>query len=554
MELPTRARMPRRSVLHTLVLCGCIALIANAVATGFVGLDFGRHWDEWNLADGLATAVKDFSFLHRNYTYGGVYFAIGFLLLAPHALPFLPQILTEIAANPSRPLDLAQYPAIVSLQRELLSSIAEPGFLLMARGAFLVLGSLATLWVFAAFRTLYPARWLGALAAAGFVATSWEVAYQSRFAVPDAVMMQFAALTFLLIARAFARTDHAPAAGWLLAAAVAAGATFGCKMTGAFTVVPVLAAAVIHRAAGSGPRRLALAFAVVLVFGLAYFITTPGSVIDPIRYFATMAWEGESYANAPDDGIPVRWGLAFVWLFGVVPSAAVALAIPMSIATAAGIAALWRHHRPFLWCYAAFVVAYGTFLTTQNLLLVRHWLPLVPVLAIAFGAGIATFHDVARRRRLPWLVPACLAGIVACNTAWLWIAAGSIRHKDPAAFAARLVAHMAGEPQRVFWLSPDLVSRLASDPKSAVTCAADTSASVSNDDAVAFPASESGIAWPFNRPWFYELIIGSYEVDFSYYPVWIGQNRGDTIVVVTADRARKRRLRLDGYRRCRAGQ
>src|SRR5262245_19065100 len=118
-------------------------------------------------------------------------------------------------------------------------------------------------------------------------------------------MLQFASLTFLLIAQALARGDPAGAVGWLLAAAVAAGATFGCKMTGAFMIVPVVTAALVHRAVGTGVRRLALALAVVLVFGLAYFITTPGSLLDPIRYFATAAWEGASYADAPDEGIPV---------------------------------------------------------------------------------------------------------------------------------------------------------------------------------------------------------------------------------------------------------
>jgi hypothetical protein len=302
-----------------------------------------------------------------------------------------------------------------------------------------------------------------------------------------------------------------------------------------------------------------LARAVILVFGLAYFLTTPGSLLDPIRYFGTIAWEGRSYQNAPGEpdflhGALVRCWLVLVWLFGVVPSPAVALAIPMSLATAVGIAALWRDHRSFFWCGAALVLVHGSFLISNRLLLIRHWLIYVPLLAIAFGAGILTCHDFARRRQLPWLVPVCVAGVFAYNVAWLWIAAYSIRHSDPAAFATRLIDYMAGQPTRSFWLSPRIVAIYDSEPAKRVVCAQVSAggASVSNQDAVVFPAREnSGFVWVVNRPWFYELTISSDEINYDYYPGWVGHNGDHRIVVVTADRARKRNMSLEGYRHCR---
>jgi 4-amino-4-deoxy-L-arabinose transferase-like glycosyltransferase len=536
-------------------LSACIALVANAVATGWLGLDFGDHWDEWVLFDGLANAVKELSVLPRNYIYGGVYFGIGFLLLAPYSLALAPEILTEITADPTRPLALDQYPGVLALQRRLLSLIGDPSFLLTARGAFLVLGSLGTLWVFAALRRLYRGQWLGALAAAAFMATSWEVAYHSRFVTPDAVMVQFAALTFLLIIQALRQREGSQVIGWLLAAAVAAGVTFGCKMPGVFMAVPVLTATIVHHDLGSLRRRLALALAVVVVFGLTYFLTTPGILLDPIRFFANIAWVERAYRSTPGaTGLAQCW-LVLVWLFGAVPSASVALAISMSAVIVVGIATLWRRHRSFFWCSTAFVLAYASFMSAHQVLMVRNWLIFVPLAAIAFGAGVLTSHEFARARRLSFLVPVCVACAFAYNVAWLWIAAYSIRDRDPAAFAMRLVDYMAGQPKRNFWLSPGLVS-IDSDSAKRLACAPNGSgrASVGDQDAVVFLAREHWERpWVINKPWFYELTIGSHEINYDYYPAWVGHNRDRRIVVLTADHARKILVSLDGYRQCRPG-
>jgi hypothetical protein len=180
----------------------------------------------------------------------------------------------------------------------------------------------------------------------------------------------------------------------------------------------------------------------------------------------------------------------------------------------------------------------------------------VPLVAIAFGAGMLACHDLARRRRLPWLVPLCLAGVLAYNVAWLWVAAYSIRQSDPAAFATRLIAYMAGQPERKFWLSPGAVSLFDLGPPRRIECAPDRgqSASASARDAVVFLAGEGNFAWVFNRPWFYELTIGSHEINYVYYPGWFGRHYDHRIVVVSADRARKRLANFEEFQHCRPRQ
>jgi hypothetical protein len=242
----------------------CCALVGNAWAAGWWGLDYGGHWDEWYLVAGLTNAIKDLTLLPREYTYGGMYFNIGFLLLLPQILSALPDILGEIAKNPVRPLAIDGYPALVAARDALIGRIHHPGFVLEARIAFMTIVSLASVWTYLTLRRMFPGNAWAAVAGTAFMACSWEVGYHARFIAVDAVLMQFCALTLLLTAQALDRHVLSRIVPWLAAAALAAGLTFGCKLPGLFMVVPVLLAGLIHPALPWTFRfRITLAFVIL---------------------------------------------------------------------------------------------------------------------------------------------------------------------------------------------------------------------------------------------------------------------------------------------------
>jgi hypothetical protein len=538
----------------------CLALITNALVTGWLGLDFGGHWDEWYCIEGVANGIKDLSLLPREYTYGGMYFNIGFLLLLPHALPLLPGILQAIAANPTRPLEVDRYPAIVSAKTQLLALVHEPGFLLDLRAAYLVIAALTAVWVYLMLRRLFPSQVLAALAGVGFIASSWEVAYHSRFVAVDAMLMQFAALTFLLIGEALFRREPRQAAVWLAAAAAAAGFGLGCKLTGVFMIMPVLTAAFLHPDLRRGIRsRAAMVLGLVFVFAFSFFLTTPGSVLDPIRFAAAILYEGDSYSHSPVLPFLVAgpgnylWLMA-VWLFAIVPSSAMALALPMSAVTGLGFYTLWRRQRVLVWCIMAYVVPLiGFFLTFTHILLVRNALVLVPLTAVAFGAGVHTLYELARPRTVGWLVPLGVAAAVLYNIAWLWIAADSIYRSDPASYAGRLLDYMAAQPDRDFRLSPATVTMLKPDASPRLVCVEDGGVPVTDASGVVFMASEpKWDQWVSNHPGFFDLTISSREINYDYYPTWYGKNFDHRIEVLSADNAKKMNMNFEGFQPCRA--
>ena len=544
----------------------CFALVVNSLVTGRVGIDYGQHWDEVILVEGLTNSIKDLSLLPRSYIYGGMYFNVGFLVLLPHTLRSLPAILREIAASPSRVLMPNQYPAIISDQARLISIVGGSSFLMQARMAFLIISMAACIWVFRILHMLFPKRPWGAVAGVGFMASSWEVAYHSRFIAPDAMLMQFGALTLLLTTEALLRRDALQVAGWLVAAAAAAGVTFGCKMPGVFMVIPVLTAALIHRDLSRDARsRLLMIVAIVSVFAFSFLVVQPGTALDPIRFVAEvifvssiyhkqyLAWAPYVVGRFADHG---RWTLR--WLLGAVPSPALALAAPMSIITMAGFRTLWLRHRDWFWCVSSFVLPYGAFVASTPLLVVRNWLVLIPITAIGFGAGALSAYDLIRRRgrAASWLVPIAVAGAFAYNVAWLWVSADSVRQTDPAVYTEHLWNYFAAHPQRDFRLSPGIVETFSlHPPREAVghlLCTRDGNAPTDRASEVVLLAHEHPcVDWIANRPGFVKLTVSSLEVNYDYYPTWFGSNRDRRIVVLSADHAREMHVSLDGYRRCR---
>jgi len=538
----------------------CLALLINALLTGWWGIDFGVHWDEWYLLQGLRNAVGSLTLVTGEYSYGGVYFDLGFALLGVRAIPLLPAIFREIAANPTRPLAIDQYPALVSAKNQLLSTIVDPSFQLEARLAFLTVCSLAALWIYLAVRRLFPGHMLAALAGAGLMATSWEVAYHSRFVASDAVLMQFGALTFLCLAQALTRREPLHAGGWIAAAAVAAGLAAGSKLPGVFVLAPVLAAAALRRDLWRSYAGLAISLILtVVIFVVAFCATTPGAFVDPIRFAATIPFEAENYNRYKGGGFPyfvanpyehARYALR--WLFAAVPSPAVVLAVPMSLVTAAGAYALWRDHRRLLWCMAVFVLSYGLFVCANHVLIVRNWLVVVPLSAIAFAAGIALCQDLVRGRRFGWLVGAGVTAVFAYNIIWLWRAADSVRHSSPAAFVDRLYDYMKRHPSIELHLSPDIVAAIKSGPGRTLACR-DIAIPPEKPSKVIFFAHEHDwMQWIANRPAFADLTIGSLEVNYDYYPTWFGRYKNERIVVLPAANAVRMGKTLAGFQTCQA--
>jgi hypothetical protein len=535
------------------------ALFLFAWGVGLRGLDFGKHWDEWYHVHGLKAAIQDLSLLTHEYTYNGVYFDLGYVMVLPHALHHASAVKAEIDVTPKRPLDFADYPSIAALQKDLQARIAAPSYLLEARVLFMTLSLLGVLFTFLLVRVLAPERPGAAVAAGALVALSWEVGYHARFVAVDALMLALSAACFWQLARFALAPDAASARKALMRASLIGGVALGCKATGVFFAVPI--AAVAFARAGRPTRPTARLWATTmlddamvsaLVFSLAFFVTTPGALLEPVRFYGAIAFENLNYREGVNRGYNVAgfWDAltsSLRWLFVAAPSPFSAIGQTASIIAVIGAVAAWRRERRLAIGGGAFVVVYTAFLATGTQLIVRNSLVLVPLLGAAFGIGFSTAWAWGGRPLRGALAVGGAFALVA-NGAWAVYAAESIRNTTKVSVLKAVADHMIAE--RGDWLvSPDLRGALGERIDAAYACEA---VDVPGEDKVlAFAADTHKYNWQANRTDLIDRVWSSLEVNYHYYPNWRARHWKHRVVEMSAAHAAVVKMNLPRFVRCR---
>ncbi len=534
--------------------------------TSLLGLNFGHHWDEWYLRDGMKQSVRDLIATPREYTYNGVYFDVGYALLVPRVLDHAPTIIYEIGEKPTRPLKVGTYPSIGVMQKELLTWLDSLPSLLQQRRAFMLLTGLAIALVFVALRLLRPERPWAAAAAAGFIGTSWQVAYHARFAAVDGVMATLvAAVVLSVVVMVRARTP----VGALLAAVVGGacgGAALGCKMTGVFAVLPVLFAALLPTVPARGiAARFGLAVAAGMASVLAFFVTTPGAFLDPIKFVAAMLYERKNYYEAVPEF--TYWsgerlghlGLVARWLVLAVPSTIPALSFVLVLVCVLGASSLGRRAQIVAWSIGAFVIAWALFMTNGNQLIVRNWLVMAPLMALLFGMGTAQLADLTERvrfgKQLRWALAAAIVAMFSFNVWWLYEAARTIEETTKDSVLAEVKEWIADRPGDELVLSarsePELRDKLPKGVKCGPFDAAKPPGKGREQHVVMHAEEHPWNLQRANRGWS-EATFSSWEIDYDFYPSWRANHSADRIMIMTRANADEMKVDMKRYKLCKA--
>jgi 4-amino-4-deoxy-L-arabinose transferase-like glycosyltransferase len=533
-------RIARRFVFLLLLIPFPILFI-----TGRMGIDFGRHWDEPVQINLVQNTLRTGILLPNWYNYPSVSYWLTLDTLAPHVLFAIQKVGIDWRA-------LGEHLTLVA---------ATPAYLLQARTLFLLLSALAVIWTGLAARAM-GSSWAEALVSAGILGLSWEVGYHARWIAPDAVLMQFVALTLLLSIMAVRRPAQR---GWLIAAASAAGLATGTKYPGGLTLlIPLAAAWLIGRAdrLNANGRRSTLihvlldgfsALASTLpVFGLAYLISTPGTLLDPINFTRKVVYEVGHYAGGgPDQTVPP--GLPHLWLIlnyyaRVLFSHYQPLALILFACAFLGIYAMLRSEHKSALLALPFPLIYVFYFSLQRVMIARNLLAVAPFLALLAGRGVIFMAEsipgAARTRRilqLAWY--GVILIILGVNAVWLFSAARSIQARGADAEAREAADYLRANPGRDFVLSEKVymdLSRLSEGlPANARKVGENQSIGMENPPRLVFYASEGitrGMVLPSNWPGLAERYFGSWEVNFDYYPLWAGDDR---ILVMPLDQARR---------------
>ncbi len=323
---------PGHRRLRSLVGWAPMALLLGLLAwTGLRGVDFGYHWDEYEAQiQPVQWSLDERTLLPNYYLYPSVNYGLNLAAL-------FPTLCRDLLAGASAE-DLAA---------DLIAATDKPQYLLGLRSIRVLLTTLAPLWVYLSVWLWRRSR-LEALLAAGILGLSWEIAYHARWGAPDAVMMQFGALTLLLTVTAARRPEQAR---WRHLAAVAAALATGTKYPAGLLLIPVLLVSMFASTEKRSVRGTAVVVVnVVLIYAAAFLITTPGAVLQPWAFLRALLVEGGWYSQGhwgytiPAGALHLGRMLDYLGLVLLSPSPVIAGLL--SLAAVAGAWWVWKEFAP----------------------------------------------------------------------------------------------------------------------------------------------------------------------------------------------------------------
>lgn len=529
------------------------------VATGFVGLDYGAHWDEWFQVAGVRSCVERLELFPREYSYGGPYFHVGHVVVLLHTWEELRGVVHEVMhIGPASPkIDVQQYASIRRFQEKAFAFIDSEDYKLQTRAGFLLITALSLLWVWLTLRVWLPERPWIATAGMAFMALSWEVATHARFIAIDAPLMQFVALSLYLASVAWRSRHPVATRRALFCAAAAGGAALACKVTAVLVLGPLLIVPFLHRGLWRGlHQRAFVAVGMGWVACLPVLVMNPGTFLDPIRWLGWHSFLRVDY-NSSGPGYPhyvdVPWEhlarLLSYFAFGLGSFSLPIAALFFCVACVGVVVAVKRaplFTLPWLAWAAFFVVT----LAMNRLFIVRNYLMLVPLVALSFAIGVGKLDEVlaAHQRARPAL-PAILALLFSINAAWLGYTAWTIPSTSAEGIRAEALAYVRAEGAR-FFVSPALYERMKSGIDGAFVCEPAGARAADAELVLLRFADHDARAWLSGRIGFAERNFGSMEANYEWYATWKGRFEKDRIVALRGEEAALTRIDTTPFLRC----
>jgi hypothetical protein len=507
--------MSKPTRLYLLCILGAFLI---ALAAGLAGVDFGTQWDQNNIKGFVNKYIRTGNILAGEYHYPPVSLYIATTTTIPYALPSLLRYGTNWTPT----------------QEYLLNDVLKnpnQAFLLNLRRVFVFFTVLTILWVgFAAGQR----NWLAGAVAAGLLAFSWEVNYQSRFVHPDGPTMQFFALAVLFAMLAFYRRKPFSPAVWLYLAAAASAVATATKYTAGISllVVLLLAAAVWQQKKETWPQLIFSWATLITLFVIVFLILVPGVILESSIFFQQVARDQAIYAAGHGlQTVEPGWDYlsrVFVYLFAVAFSVNPGLALMVTLLILLGVySLLTSKDRTERWLVAALFgvpTLYILFLATHRVLFVRNLLHILPGFAILAGLGFA--WAIANLKRLRPLAIAALLLILAVNGYWIAYSAWTILARNTDAFATQALAYVSSHPDQNIYITSAAQAMLAGHPLPENVSVQRTGP----EDLVLFAYladafDEEAGGWPVNALNAAPLIFGPREINMDWFASWPGVER-----------------------------
>ncbi len=304
---------------------------------------------------------------------------------------------------------------------------------------------------------------------------------------------------------------------------------------------PMAAVAGLIRDCLSGQKYL---WTLLGVFASLLLLSTPGIALQFKAFFRDALFQIQTYGHWGNDAYTVGRGpdhlsrMAQYLVFAAF-SKFPALSVAIFLLAVAGGRDLWMTHRAFARNFMVYPGILLAFFSFQIVMVARNLLGLFPFMALLAGRGAVSLFQ--RARRWPLARAVFLGGIISgllSNACWMAYAAWTIRNRESIQPGKLLSLYLDAHPRTRFQLSSTAAqSLLTADARSRMNAQPISAAPA---DYLVFSTGEAGKRfdglWPANRWNYLEKYFGPYEVNWNYYPTWLGDFR---LVIMKKERGLK---------------
>lgn len=498
------------------------------------GIDFGPHPDEHRILRTVQRAVQTGIFLPQEYYYPSFSFWISVVALTPELTSFTFDVVSRIKAEYLPPVDMAeQYKKITSPQKvsELCAFLSSQEYLFRVRTFYIFITSFSGLWIFLAV-ILLRKSFLEAYVASLLFFGSFEVAYHARWAMPDTIQLQFSALTLLFLSLAYARPNQTK--WWIRAGIISTACACSSKYQGGILLLSVLSMAYwIQRSTSLYVSFFREVFFLFLLFTGTFFLTSPGCFLQPFLFMDHLTLDIALY-KIGFGGYTVgkffeHTQLLLIYLSLSFFSPYWWIALVCFLSSFLGIYAFYREQKGLFLVLFVAPFFYFIYMISNAVMVVRNYLLLVPFLILLVTRGLFFLLSLCCTQKPTRQKAILYSGIFVFfvfNFTWQYQSSESILNKNDKVIHREQIWTFlqTHHLEKKMYLSPRIFSYLKRffpietlpNVTSDLLQASHYIIGTSEID------SESWYKWKANRPftYFYEIVAGPRDINFSYYPSW----------------------------------
>jgi len=492
-----------------------ILLAVSLIYVGILGVistDFGRHWDEPRIIKSVANSVETGLLLPRWYNYPSLSYDIALITSIPQA------ILNALWAESGLKRD------------KVMEYLLSPSFKFHLRSVFFLLSICSGLAIYFFVRSLSGSAWIGLFGALALI-SSWEFIYHARWIAPDAILAFLISCSLASQYHILTTKCHRQRFFWIVISAALAGLCIGTKYTGGIVFVPLLfAIGLAHKTEPHRSSTTLLAVTSILIAGVIFLVTTPGSILEPEKFLRHVLFEIKHYSTG-HRGYTVAAGLdhlykMLTYLFLVTPSKNAAAAVTASTLALIGIVFVVRTQPRYAVWLLSVPILYICYMSLQSVMFARNYLLLLPYLSVLTSLGLFALTRGARNKYPLWfLILGFSIFFLFYNLSIATRSSLSIFSRSAPPPRVALERHIAASPETIFYLSPascDLFEVGSTERYTNVTSRIETS------DRLIFLSSEvaNSTLYKANVPGRYRTVWSqTEEVNWDYYPSWAGNHR-----------------------------